>query len=361
MSEPTHTGRRRWLGWALAGGFALLAAPVTMIAVGAGTLFLAPTGEDVSTVPGSPCFELVDAEPIGTLTAEQATNARAIVAAGQAAEVPIRGLVVAIATALQESGLRNLDYGDRDSVGLFQQRTPWGTLEDRMDPTTSATMFFTGGHDLDGPGPDGREPGLMSVEGWQSMTIAEAAQAVQRSAFPSAYAKWEATATATVASVTGESPVDCGGGPDGIDSACPQFQPAVAEAGLTPDLIAALRCGNASFPDISSWGCLALGGHVSNSDHYTGRACDAMVPDWRSSTGIALGDRVAAYYQRNAAVFGVTYIIWRAHIWNSERADEGWRPYSHPGGRTDPTALHMDHVHVSVHGNSGTYGWGALA
>jgi hypothetical protein len=335
----------------------LLAVPVGMMTIATATLLLAPSGqEDESNVPASPCLELADATPVDSLTAEQSTNARAIIAAGLAAKVPTRGLVVAIATALQESGLRNLDYGDRDSIGLFQQRRPWGTDADRMDPTTSATLFFKGGKDLDGPGPDGVEPGLLSISGWEQLGIAEAAQAVQRSAFPTAYAKWEQVATGTVATISGAAAVNCAGGDVEIGN-CPRYQPASVEDGLTPDMIAVLRCGAQRFSDLRSWGCLARGGHITASDHYTGRACDIMIPGWRGAAGIAKGDEVAAYFQQNARAYGVTYIIWRAHIWNVDRAGEGWRPYTHPGGRTDPTALHMDHVHVSVHGSTGTYGW----
>jgi len=110
-------------------------------------------------------------------------------------------LVVAVATALQESTLRNLYYGDRDSLGLFQQRSGWGSAADRTDPATAATMFYTGGQ--------GGQPGLMDITGWQSMAVTTAAQAVQRSAFPFAYARWESLADSLVASVVGDSPLGC--------------------------------------------------------------------------------------------------------------------------------------------------------
>ncbi len=114
---------------------------------------------------------------------EQVPNAKKIQATGVALKVPARGQVVALATALQESGLRNLSYGDRDSLGLFQQRPSqgWGTAEQVRDPVHASTSFYT--H-------------LKKVSGWQSMTIAQAAQAVQASALSDAYAKWEPLATA---------------------------------------------------------------------------------------------------------------------------------------------------------------------
>ncbi|MGP3775469.1 C40 family peptidase [Streptomyces sp. SDT5-1] len=115
--------------------------------------------------------------------AEQIPNAKAILGAGVALKVPSRGQAVALATALQESGLRNLAYGDRDSLGLFQQRPSkgWGSAEQVRDPAHAATKFYES---------------LLKVPGWQSMTIAQAAQAVQQSGFPGAYAKWEPLATA---------------------------------------------------------------------------------------------------------------------------------------------------------------------
>jgi cell wall-associated NlpC family hydrolase len=115
--------------------------------------------------------------------AEQIPNARVVTATGIAMQIPARGQVVALATALQESGLRNLTYGDRDSVGLFQQRPSrgWGTVQEILDPAYASTKFYEG---------------LRKVSGWESMTVTQAAQAVQRSGFPDAYAKWEPLATA---------------------------------------------------------------------------------------------------------------------------------------------------------------------
>ncbi|MFJ4688890.1 C40 family peptidase [Streptomyces sp. NPDC088789] len=112
------------------------------------------------------------------LPGEQIPHATTIVAAGISMKVPERGQVVALATALQESRLRNLSYGDRDSLGLFQQRPSqgWGTPEQIRDPVHASTKFYEG---------------LLEVPGWESMTITQAAQAVQRSGFPDAYAQWE--------------------------------------------------------------------------------------------------------------------------------------------------------------------------
>ena len=126
------------------------------------------------------------------LTNEMAANARLIIQTGQRLGVPDRGIVVALAAAMQESGLRNLDYGDRDSVGMFQQRpsTGWGSDAQLLDPTYATELFFGGPSNPNA----GRTRGLLDIAGWQSMTVAQAAQAVQISAYPDAYAKWEAGA-----------------------------------------------------------------------------------------------------------------------------------------------------------------------
>ena len=129
------------------------------------------------------------------LDAEQARNAAVIVTVGRTLGVPLQGWLVALATALQESGLRNLAYGDRDSLGLFQQRAPWGSVAERTDPATATTLFFRGGR--------GGQPGLLSVPSWQQLPLTVAAQAVQQSAFPDAYARWQPTAQRLVAAALG--------------------------------------------------------------------------------------------------------------------------------------------------------------
>lgn len=122
--------------------------------------------------------------------ADQLANAAVIVAVGKQLNVPEHGQVVAIATAIQESTLRNLDHGDRDSLGLFQQRPSqgWGTPGQIMNPTYAATQFYQ--H-------------LLKLPDWQTMSVNDAAQAVQRSGTPNAYAKHEPTARLIVATVAG--------------------------------------------------------------------------------------------------------------------------------------------------------------
>lgn len=119
-----------------------------------------------------------------TWSSEQLSNARAIAQVGRSLGASQRDILIGIMTAMQESGLRNLSYGDRDSVGLFQQRSPWGSRQQRMDPMESARMFFQGGH---GAG----QGGLLSISNRDQYSLSQAAQKVQRSAFPDAYGKHE--------------------------------------------------------------------------------------------------------------------------------------------------------------------------
>ena len=121
-------------------------------------------------------------------------NAKIIIGVGTSLGVSDYGLVIALATAMQESSLRNLDHGDRDSLGLFQQRpsTGWGTPAQVTDRVHSSKLFFGGP-----TAPNrGITRGLLDIPGWQSMTVTQAAQAVQISGHPDAYAKWEVSAWA---------------------------------------------------------------------------------------------------------------------------------------------------------------------
>lgn len=127
-----------------------------------------------------------------TLTDEMKANALAIIKIGRELRVGDYAIVIALATAMQESSLRNIGFGDRDSVGLFQQRPSagWGTKGQIMKPDYAIRAFFGG---PSSPAPS-RVRGLLDVKDWQQKPLTEAAQSVQISAFPSAYAKWEPSA-----------------------------------------------------------------------------------------------------------------------------------------------------------------------
>jgi cell wall-associated NlpC family hydrolase len=112
-------------------------------------------------------------------TEEQLRNARVIYQVGLEVGASLRDIQIALSAAIVESGLRNLNYGDRDSIGMFQQRDAWGSTADRLDPYKSARMFFLGGH--------AGQRGLLDFANRDQMGIGEAAQAVQVSAFPDRY------------------------------------------------------------------------------------------------------------------------------------------------------------------------------
>lgn len=169
-------------------------------------------------------------------TPEQAVNAATITAVGTARGLPERAVTIALATALQESALRNIRHGDRDSLGLFQQRPSqgWGTPKEIMDPTYSAGEFYE--H-------------LVKVPGYTRLPLTVAAQRVQRSGFPQAYAKHEPDAALLAAALTGQSAatLTCEGrpaatrasGPDGVRAALVRdfgrdvLEPAGAEVGAS--------------------------------------------------------------------------------------------------------------------------------
>ncbi|MEV3854431.1 heavy metal transporter [Streptomyces sp. NPDC050095] len=156
-------------------------------------------------------------------TAEQAVNAASISAVGTSRGMPERAVTIALATALQESGLRNIGHGDRDSLGLFQQRpsSGWGTEQQIMDPVYAAGRFYEY---------------LDKIPGYSRLPLTVAAQRVQRSGYPQAYAKHEPDATLLAAALTGRAAASltCEGRPSGADSARPG-DPARVKAALVRD------------------------------------------------------------------------------------------------------------------------------
>lgn len=136
----------------------------------------------VSPAPLSDRCVLTDATGSTTLTPEQAKYAAIIVGTATRRGLAPRAGIIAVATALQESGIRNLDYGDRDSVGLFQQRPSqgWGTEEQLMDPYYASNAFYAQ---------------LEKVADWESGDINDVAQEVQRSGVPEGYRKHVPRAT----------------------------------------------------------------------------------------------------------------------------------------------------------------------
>ncbi len=189
----------RWLISVVAAAAAALLLVLVTLMGGGFALQQASAGCGLGPTEGSPV----------PMNAEQTANVRTIIGVAKARGVSERGWIVALAVALQESGLRNLSNPvypeslsmttegsgtNHDSLGLFQQRPTagWGLVTQLMTPTYEATAFF-GGPDL-----PPANPGLLDVPGWQALPVTTAGQQVQRSVSPAAYGKWEAEAAQLV-------------------------------------------------------------------------------------------------------------------------------------------------------------------
>ncbi|WP_427920138.1 heavy metal transporter [Streptomyces sp. cg40] len=197
MPEQSPTPKKRRRGRL----FRFSAAFVVLLAV-AGYLVV----QYVTGGRGGPGCKVVSGKDDGQefeFTQEQTMNAATIAAVGTGRGMPERAVTIALATALQESQLVNITHGDRDSLGLFQQRPSqgWGTEKQIMDPTYAAGVFYE--H-------------LAKVDDYQKLPLTVAAQRVQRSGYPEAYAKHEPDATLLSAALTGQSAatLTCQGLPD---------------------------------------------------------------------------------------------------------------------------------------------------
>jgi cell wall-associated NlpC family hydrolase len=173
------------LGGVVAAPIAMVLA-VTLVAAGSGGLVSSAQAATSTCDPGSAQGRAA----ASALSAMQTGDARIIYNVGTSMQLPQQAEVIAITTAMQESRLINLPYGTSDSLGLFQQRPSqgWGSPAQIMQPVYAASAFYSA---------------LVQVPGWQSLPIAVAAQDVQHSAHPGAYARWEPLATALVASFSG--------------------------------------------------------------------------------------------------------------------------------------------------------------
>ncbi len=212
---------------------------------------------------------------------EQARWSSLMAALAQKRGLPPRATTIAIATAFQESKIHNIDYGDRDSVGLFQQRPSqgWGTVERIMRPRYSIGRFYDA---------------LVKVRGYEELEITDAAQRVQRSAHPGLYAQHEDYARALASALRGYSPHRfwCVVNPGDSGSAS-----AAADEVTTSFGLEALPSGD-----------------------------DLTVPlDGTAADVDARGWAVAHYLVANASRLGLTTVDFDGRAWSAERSDEGWR------------------------------------
>ena len=284
----------------------------------------------------SGCTAEVDGHTV-EVDLEQAENAALISAISAQRGMPARAASIALATAYQESKLYNIDYGDRDSVGLFQQRPSqgWGTVAQLMDPVYATNAFFDA---------------LQDVDGYETMAITVAAQEVQPSAFPDAYADHEQDGRALASALTGNSPRalwcdvpgDAGEASDEID-----------ESGLVDRASVVRRDLEARFGPLSLGGFEPGGvssGHMEGSAHYEGRAIDVFFRPINADNR-KRGWAMASYLVANADRLEVRTIIFDDRIWHAgSRSGDGWTDYRVPSSSGGDQAIleHRDHVHVDV-------------
>lgn len=126
-----------------------------------------------------------------------------------------------------------------------------------------------------------------------------------------------------------------------------------AEDGLSDAALLVLRCGAEQFEQVTTFGGVAERANNRGSDHPAGRAVDAMIPGWDTTSGNELGWRVADWYVENASALDVNYVIFDSRIWTG---GEGWSDYTHPSGGHGPNLDHTNHVHVSVNDASAAGG-----
>ncbi len=314
--------------------WAVLGLAVVVVLTGVGLLVdrgieLIPTSEKcTATVQGSSV----------EISLEQAENAALITAISVKRGMPARAATIALATAYQESKLLNIEHGDRDSLGLFQQRPSqgWGTEAQILDPYYSINAFYDG---------------LIGIDGYDTMRVTEAAQAVQRSGFPEAYADHEADARILASALTGNSPraFSCV-----VDEPGDAASARLNDAGLTrraakvrKDLVAAF--GEQSLGGFAPGGVTS--GHMAGSAHYEGRAIDVFVRPINADNR-KRGWAMAAYLMAQASRLDINTVIFDDRIWHAgSRSDAGWTDYDVPTSSSGDRRIleHRDHVHVDVH------------
>jgi hypothetical protein len=318
------------------GAVRLLLVGLLVLAVGAGVVLAVRLGAGPLPDPEG-CTATVEDVTV-ELTTTQAENAALIAAVAVRRGLPARAVTIALATAFQESKLRNLTGGDRDSLGLFQQRPSqgWGTRAQILDPVYATNAFYDA---------------LVQVDGYLDLPITVAAQRVQRSAFPDAYAQHEAGARVAASALTGWSPgrfscvVRSASGPD----------QRLGPSGLTPRAERVRTDLRSAFGDLPLGGFAPGGvssGHMPGSAHYDGRAIDVFVRPVDEANR-RRGWAIAQYLVARAARLEIDHVIFDGRIWSSgRRSEEGWRTYRPSRTSSSPATQaileHRDHVHVDV-------------
>jgi LAS superfamily LD-carboxypeptidase LdcB len=308
-------------GRAFLGAIAVLfAVPVILVAALAGGGF---DRQPAAAACGTPVDTGGQLPSGAVLTAEMLGHARTITTVGQDLGVNDQGIVIALAAALVESGLRNLDHGDRDSLGLFQQRPSqgWGTPEQVMDPTYAAQAFYLR---------------LMAIPGWENLEPGDAAQLVQRSAYPDRYHQRIDDASSILAGILGADPAVCGPQAGLVDVAAPLGGTITVDAEIADDLAQLLadaeaagiilggggyrspeeqialreaHCGTSNYAiyQMPASDCTPPTARPGTSLHESGLAIDFTCYDPETDTAptVRRGDPCDAWLTANAATYGL--------------------------------------------------------
>lgn len=212
-----------------------------------------------------------------TFDPDQTANAALIAAISMKRDLPSRAATIALTTAFQESKIRNLNYGDRDSLGLFQQRPSqgWGTAEQILDPVHATNAFYDA---------------LVKFKGYETADITKIAQKVQRSGYPEAYRDHEGQGRVLASTLTGYSPA---GLTCRLDPATTHVAPEVVKADLAQQMGVT-----------------------------TARAADGTL------TVTAADERqawaVAHWAVARAQAYGVTKVSIGERTWDRSAGDDGW-------------------------------------
>lgn len=248
------------LAGAVAGGVALIQGA-------GGKSATTPVGCQVPAVSGSGTFQL---------STEQAQNATIVAAVAFKLGLPDHAVTIGLATALRESRLENLTYGDLDSLGLFQQRPSqgWGTPAQILDPVYATTAFYQ--H-------------LEQIPGWETMAVTDAAQTVQHSATPLAYAPYESEARAVAAALTGETPAAFSCRLDGFSGPAPAVSalPAAATQEMGSTLLGSPVGSQKLGWELASWA-------VGHAWRYHLQSVDYGSWRWTATSGRWVNTRGAA-------------------------------------------------------------------
>lgn len=244
------------------------------------------------------------------LSPEQAANAATISAVASSRGLPERAVTIALATAMQESGLRNIEFGDRDSVGLFQQRPSqdWGTVQQIMDPVYAAGEFYR--H-------------LEKVPGYSRLPLTVAAQKVQHSGFPQAYAKHEANAARLTGALTGRYQ-------DAMT--CTESGPVNAQAGGAAQVREKL---------VREFGREVLPGAAATAGHTAGQGRGVTIPVRQSGPAAGEAPRrgweLATWAVAHSAELRIEQISYAGRTWSAADSGKGWqaKPAASPAAAHD--------------------------